>query len=90
MAQAVELLVPGGVLVLFGRPAELKDPHLFAAVDEIWQRVLPGDDPVRGRLRRPRQTASATSNSATCRASLWHLSRHMFNVSIGDQRNARP
>lgn len=45
-AKAVELLVPGGVLVLFGRPAELKDPDLFAAVDEIEKRVLLEDDPV--------------------------------------------
>jgi SAM-dependent methyltransferase len=42
-AKAVELLVPGGVLVLFGRPAELKDPDLFAAVEEIEKRVLPAD-----------------------------------------------
>jgi SAM-dependent methyltransferase len=45
-ARAVELLAPGGVLVLFGRPAELKDPDLFAAVEEIEKRVLLGDDPV--------------------------------------------
>lgn len=44
-ARAVELLVPGGVLALFGRPAELKDRVLFAAVDEIEKRVLPDDDP---------------------------------------------
>jgi hypothetical protein len=31
---------------LFGRPAELKDPDLFAAVEEIEKRVLLGDDPV--------------------------------------------
>ena len=43
--QAVELLVPGGVLALFGRPAELKDPNLFAAVEEIEKRVLSADDP---------------------------------------------
>jgi len=43
-ARAVELLVPGGVLALFGRPAELKDPDLFAAVDEIETQVLPDDD----------------------------------------------
>ncbi len=43
-AQAVELLVPGGVLALFGAPAELKDPDLFAAVDEIEKRLLPDDD----------------------------------------------
>ena len=45
-AQAVELLVPGGVLALVGRPAELKDPDLFAAVDEFEKRVLLEDDPV--------------------------------------------
>ena len=42
--QAVELLVPGGVLALFGRPAELKDPNLFAAVEEIEKRVLSAGD----------------------------------------------
>ena len=45
-AQAVELLVPGGVLALFGAPAELKDPDLFSVVDEIEKRVLPDDDQV--------------------------------------------
>jgi SAM-dependent methyltransferase len=45
-AQAVELLVPRGVLALFGAPAELKDPDLFAAVNEIEKQVLPEDDPV--------------------------------------------
>ena len=39
------MLVPGGVLALFGMPAELKDPDLFAAVDEIEEQVLPDDDP---------------------------------------------
>jgi SAM-dependent methyltransferase len=43
--QAVELLAPGGVLALFGRPAELKDPNLFAAVEEIEKRVLSSGDP---------------------------------------------
>ncbi len=43
--RAVELLVPGGVLALFGTPAELKDPDLFAAVNEIEKQVLPDDDP---------------------------------------------
>jgi len=38
------MLVPGGVLALFGRPAELKDPDLFAAVEEIEKQVLPDDD----------------------------------------------
>jgi SAM-dependent methyltransferase len=45
-AKAVELLVLGGALVLFGRPAELKNPDLFAAVDEIEKRVLPRHDAV--------------------------------------------
>jgi SAM-dependent methyltransferase len=40
-AKVVELLVPGGVLALFGRPGELKDPALFAAVDDIERRLLP-------------------------------------------------
>lgn len=43
--QAVELLVPGGVLALFGTPGELKDPDLLAAVDEIEKRVLAQDSP---------------------------------------------
>jgi SAM-dependent methyltransferase len=43
--QAVELLVPGGVLALFGKPAELKDPDLFAAVEEIEKRLLSADNP---------------------------------------------
>ena len=34
------------MLALFGAPAELNDPDLFAAVDEIEKRVLPEDDPV--------------------------------------------
>jgi SAM-dependent methyltransferase len=45
-AQAVKLLVPGGVLALFGAPAELKDPDLFAAGDQIEKGVLPEDDSV--------------------------------------------
>jgi SAM-dependent methyltransferase len=44
-AKAVELLVPGGVLVLFGRPADLEDPDLSAAVEQIEKRVLPAADP---------------------------------------------
>jgi len=44
--QAVNLLVPGGVLALFGVPGELKDPDLFAAVDSIEKRVLPEDDSI--------------------------------------------
>jgi SAM-dependent methyltransferase len=43
-AQAVELLVPGGVLALFGGPPELKDPDLFAVVDQIEKGALPQDD----------------------------------------------
>jgi SAM-dependent methyltransferase len=45
-SQAVQLLVPGGVLALFGAPAELKERDLLAAVEEIEKRVLPEDDPV--------------------------------------------
>ncbi len=44
-ARAVELLIPGGVLALFGSPAELADPVLAAAVHEIEKQVLPADDP---------------------------------------------
>lgn len=44
-ARAVELLVPGGVLALFGSPAEPADPVLCAAVEEIEKQVLPDDDP---------------------------------------------
>ncbi|WP_411283692.1 hypothetical protein [Lapillicoccus sp.] len=33
------------MLALFGMPAELKDPDLFAAVDEIEKQVLPDDNP---------------------------------------------
>jgi len=40
-SKVVELLAPGGALALFGRPAELKDPALFAAVDDIERRLLP-------------------------------------------------
>lgn len=47
-ARAVELLVPGGVLALFGMPAELADPDLFSAVDEIEKQVLADDDPAVG------------------------------------------
>lgn len=44
-SRAVKLLVPGGVLAVFGGPAELHDPALFAAVDEIEKQLLPDDDP---------------------------------------------
>ncbi len=44
-SRAVELLVPAGVLAVFGGPAELHDPALFAAVDEIEKQVLPDNDP---------------------------------------------
>jgi SAM-dependent methyltransferase len=40
-AKAVKLLVPGGVLALFGRPGELMDSALRAAVDDIERRLLP-------------------------------------------------
>jgi len=45
--RAVELLVPAGVLALFGRPAEPADPDLLAAIDEIEKQVL-SDDPAVG------------------------------------------
>jgi SAM-dependent methyltransferase len=48
-AKAAELLTPGGVLALFGRPHELMDPALRAAVDDIERRVLPGQGEVTGR-----------------------------------------
>lgn len=38
--RARELLVPGGVLALFGRPGELTDADLAAAVDEMEKRFL--------------------------------------------------
>jgi trans-aconitate methyltransferase len=44
-ARAAELLVPGGVIALFGTPADIKDPDLFAAVDEIERQVLREDEP---------------------------------------------
>ncbi len=47
-AKVVELLVPGGVLALFGRPAELKDPALFAAVDDLERRLLPEENRTAG------------------------------------------
>ena len=47
-AKVVELLVPGGVLALFGRPAELKDPALFEAVDDIERRLLPDENRTAG------------------------------------------
>ncbi|HEU0102415.1 MAG TPA: methyltransferase domain-containing protein [Mycobacteriales bacterium] len=40
--RTVELLVPGGVVALFGRPGELTDPDLAAAVAEV-ERALPDD-----------------------------------------------
>lgn len=45
--RAVDLLLPGGVLALFGRPCELTDPDLVAAVEQVEARVLP-DDPGAG------------------------------------------
>lgn len=57
--RAVELLVPGGVLALFGMPAELKDPGLFAAVDEVEKRVLSAGDPAEVHSWSIEETASA-------------------------------
>jgi trans-aconitate methyltransferase len=48
-SKVVELLAPGGV-ALFGRPAELKDPALFAAVDDIERRLLPEENRTAGYL----------------------------------------
>lgn len=42
--RAAGLLAPGGVLALFGSPAELADPELRASVSAIEDRVLPGED----------------------------------------------
>jgi SAM-dependent methyltransferase len=44
--RVVDLLEPGGVLALFGRPADLADPSVFAAVDEIEKQVLPNEPAV--------------------------------------------
>lgn len=44
-ARAVELLVPGGVLALFGCPADLADPAQSAAVEEIERELLPDEGP---------------------------------------------
>jgi trans-aconitate methyltransferase len=41
---ATELLIPGGVLALFGRSTEPRDPELCAAVEEIEARMLPDED----------------------------------------------
>jgi len=43
-ARAVELLVPGGVLALFGSMGEPQDPVLRAAVEDVEKQVLPDDD----------------------------------------------
>lgn len=40
--RATDLLMPGGVLALFGGHVELRDPDLFATVGEIEQPVLDG------------------------------------------------
>lgn len=47
-AKAVDLLVPGGVLALFGRPFELMDPALSAVIDDIERRLLPGHGQIPG------------------------------------------
>ncbi|MEJ7707887.1 MAG: methyltransferase domain-containing protein [Nocardioidaceae bacterium] len=38
--RAVQLLARGGIVAAFGRPADIADPELFAAVDEIERRLL--------------------------------------------------
>jgi SAM-dependent methyltransferase len=43
--RAYGLLVPGGVVALFGRPGELLDADLAAAVEEVERCVLPDDGP---------------------------------------------
>lgn len=43
--RTIELLVPGGVIALFGRPGDLLEPDLAAAVEEIEKHVLPDDGP---------------------------------------------
>lgn len=43
-SHAAELLVPGGVLALFGMPADIGDPELFAAVDAVEKDVLPAEE----------------------------------------------
>lgn len=47
-AKAVELLAPGGVIALFGRPAELRDPALYQAVDDVERRMLPHENRTAG------------------------------------------
>lgn len=58
-ARAVELLVPGGVLALFGTPADLADPVLAAAVHEIEKRSLAEDDPAAIHPWSPEEMAAA-------------------------------
>lgn len=43
--RAVDLLAPGGVLAVFGSPADIKDPDLFEAIEDIERQVLPTEDP---------------------------------------------
>ena len=57
-ARAVDLLVPGGVLALLGRPSEVRDPGLLAAVEEVERRLLP-DDPLASHLRYVDELAAA-------------------------------
>jgi hypothetical protein len=47
-SKVVELLVPGGVLALFGRPAELTDLGLSAAVGDLQRRLLPEESRTAG------------------------------------------
>lgn len=44
-SRSVELLAPGGVLALIGNLAEVMDPRLRSAVDDIEKQVLPDDRP---------------------------------------------
>lgn len=45
-ARAVDLLVPGGVLALFGRPDEPEDSRLRTIIERIESTMLSDDDPV--------------------------------------------
>lgn len=44
-ARAVNFLVPGGVLALFGRPDEPKDAQVSTSIEQIESRLLSDDDP---------------------------------------------
>ncbi|MBN9620859.1 MAG: methyltransferase domain-containing protein [Actinobacteria bacterium] len=56
--RAVERLRPGGTLAVFGRPYDLKDPDLFAAVDAVERELVHDGDGVAGQRW---STAQATA-----------------------------